>query len=227
MNLVTCAQIRQILELGVGTVVVGGGFHRNLSALRELAAMKKEYPKFRIKMMANYDCKADCVFQSVHYMTGMLQQMLPGGSKLSYRRSNVPIKSRVEGLEDGAGHTGKLCLHSYGPEDFIKIPFIRPEDLKFYRKHGYADCFKLIYRGTPSHILERIYDAYFSESFDGNLFDIIFTRYKNVDGIAGTGYCNNGTFPKDFIRRVTSCSKKCEKCGYCREVAVRTKCGRY
>lgn len=56
---------------------------------------------------------------------------------------------------------------------FLKSDFIRPEDLSFYReKTGIVD-FKLVDRRCSSEVLKRITDAYLSESYEGNLADLL------------------------------------------------------
>lgn len=214
MNLNTYSKIEQFALMGGGTVIVPGAIHRNLKLLEKLKLLKTRYPKLRIKMIANLDCAPECIFLPTHYMVGMLSNVIKDSEK-AYRN--------------------ELCYRHFTPADFIKVPFIRPEDLSFYRKNEFADCFKLIYRSSPSESLSKVYNAYFSESYVGNLFDIVPSRCeafeyakdpnlpKDAKQNTPIFYCDNKAFPKDFIEKVISCDKDCTNCPYCLEIAEKTK----
>jgi len=159
MNLDKISKLRQALEKGIGTVVLPSCFYRNVKMLEEAAALKKIFPRFRIKLIANLDCAADCFYLPWHYMLGLIR--------------NLPSPGKDLGL-----YSDRLCFRKFSPADFIRIPFIRPEDIDFYFRNGLSDGFKLIYRSSSSAMLEKVYAAYFAGSYDGNLFDIFPTRFE-------------------------------------------------
>ena len=68
------------------------------------------------------------------------------------------------------------------PEEYIKSPWIRPEDVKFYKELG-IEHLKITERAFPTEILLKRVEAYSSGSYDGNLLDLI----------QGHGYILEGT----------------------------------
>lgn len=68
------------------------------------------------------------------------------------------------------------------PEEYIKSPWIRPEDLSYYEELG-IEHFKITERDFPTEILLKRLDAYSNRSYDGNLLDLI----------QGHGFILNGT----------------------------------
>lgn len=207
MNLDTYEKIRQFADLGGGTVVLPGTIQRNLGFLEKLERLKEKYEKLKIKAIVNLDCASECVFLPWHYMVGMFE--------------NLPLKC-------GNIYRNKVCYRHFAPEDFIKIPFIRPEDVAFYTDRGLIDYFKIIYRSTPSPKLRTVCSAYFSGRYDGNLFDLVYPKndeYNMSDENSkdkSVFYCDNSAFPDDFIDKVVSCDKNCEECNYCIKVSQLT-----
>jgi len=211
MNLDSPAKIARALALGLGAVTLPAALNRDGRALEELRRLKRRWPAFRVKLMANMDCFAGCLFVHSHYTHGAL--LAEGGE-----------------IEDEENGPARLCHMSYGsPADFIRVPFIRPEDTAFYARRGWCDEFKLIYRAFPSSVLRQVYRAYFSGRHAGNLFEIVPSKnaaYENARG-GGRGpalYCDNRSFPRGFAAKVCACSKNCDSCGYCGRTAERTKC---
>lgn len=212
MNLDNRAKIARALELGVGAVTLPPALNRDGAALEGLRRLKNKFPRFRVKLIANNDCFSDCVFTHSHYSHGAIS-----GEK------------EVEGdPEDGPT---RQCHMSYrSPADFIRVPFIRPEDAAWYAGRGWCDEFKLIYRGFPDTALEKIFSAYFSGRLDGNLFGVVPSKDPAYEAARGTAkkaprlYCSNPAFPAGFVRKITSCSKDCAACSYCGTVARRTGC---
>ena len=207
MNLDTYSKIRQFAALGGGTVVLPGTVQRNLNLLEKLKKLKNKFPKLKIKAIANLECASECLFLPSHYMGGMFR--------------NFPFKC-------GNIYSDIICYKHFSPADFIRVPFIRPEDIVFYTKRGLIDYFKIIFRSTPTQKLKNTYSAYFSGKYSKNLFDLVYpkkdectsTEEKYCDKLSF--YCDNSKFPSDFIEKVTSCDKNCDECDYCGEIAKRT-----
>lgn len=212
MNLDTPAKIARGLALGLGAVTLPAALNRDGRALEELRLLKRRFPRFRVKMMANLDCFAGCVFVHSHYTHGAL--LADGGE-----------------IEDEEKGPARLCHMNYErPGDFIRVPFVRPENAAWYARRGWCDEFKLIYRAFPSAALRGIYAAYFSGRHAGNLFEIVPSKnvaYENARGGGGKApalYCDNRAFPRGFAARVCACARDCAACGYCDRTALRTKC---
>lgn len=57
-------------------------------------------------------------------------------------------------------------------EEYIKSPWVRPEDIKYYENIG-IEHFKLTERGFPTEELVKRVKAYTNRQYDGNLIDLI------------------------------------------------------
>lgn len=199
MNLDSSHKVEKVLGLGLGTVNVPGRFNRDISGLKSLSRLKAFYPNFKIKLLANYDCFFDCPFSTWHYMLGTYKSVFGDWESLVRRNRVYPCADE--------------CAFDSGPVEWIKKPFIRPEDVEYYERNNCADIFKLVFRSDRSEVLKQVYDAYFSGRFDGDLFEIV-----NTHGTSGI-YCDNTKFPPDFVKFVTTCNKECIGCDYCQKVA--------
>ncbi|MBI2843806.1 MAG: U32 family peptidase [Armatimonadetes bacterium] len=58
------------------------------------------------------------------------------------------------------------------PVNYIKAPWIRPEDLHHYESIGYSS-FKILERDAPTATLEKRVRAYHDRGFDGNLAELV------------------------------------------------------
>lgn len=57
-------------------------------------------------------------------------------------------------------------------EEYIKSPWVRPEDIKYYEEIG-IEHFKITERDFPTEILLKRLDAYSKRKYNGNLLDLI------------------------------------------------------
>lgn len=66
------------------------------------------------------------------------------------------------------------CQHKQlvHPVEYIRSPWIRPEDVSAYEKIG-IEHFKITERGFPTEILLKRVKAYTERSFEGNLLDLV------------------------------------------------------
>ncbi len=147
MDLDSFCKVKQALESGAGGVTVAAKLNRDISVLKSLKGLKKIYPDFRIRLIANYDCAYDCMFMNWHYMLGVFRAELPDAEGLRRRSGIYP-----------GGRCLSPCLQT---ARFIRFPFIRPQDTLYYEKNNCVDAFKLIYRDNDSGKLRQIYRAYF------------------------------------------------------------------
>jgi len=206
MNLDNYTKIKQALLLGIGTITLPGRFSRDMRALDTINSLKRDFPDFRIKLIANISCFLDCLFLPAHYMLGLFSSLMEKDDKLKKANTMYP----------------ETICRPRKPSEFISAPFIRPEDINYYSKT--VDAFKLVYRNQSSSALKIIYNAYFKGKFTGNLFKLLQVRTKPDDAErrkedSGFFYCDNTKFPKDFVKTVASCDKNCEKCDYCGKIA--------
>jgi collagenase-like PrtC family protease len=72
------------------------------------------------------------------------------------------------------------CMNSrdIDPACWLKMRFIRPEDLHYYRSIGIRD-FKITGRTGTTEYIKRVVEAYCAEIYDGNLLGL----WKNLDTI--------------------------------------------
>ncbi|HBA59621.1 MAG TPA: hypothetical protein DCZ92_02115 [Elusimicrobia bacterium] len=200
MNLNSEERARQALRAGAQTLTLAAEANRDLPLLRRIARLKREFPGFRLKLLANYCCGYDCVFMHAHYLAGMFP--------------------RSAGAAAASKAAGGCFYRGAGKFERLKRPFIRPEDLGFYEKNGVVDEFKLIARSQPSSVLRKIYNAYFSRKFSGDLGELLGGSAGNY-GKDESVHLDNSLFPKGFASRVARCAKNCAACGYCLKVFER------
>lgn len=65
-----------------------------------------------------------------------------------------------------------LSMKLSDPANYIKSPWIRPEDVHFYEEIGYSS-FKVLERDAPTETLINRVRTYNARRFDGNLLDLV------------------------------------------------------
>ncbi len=136
-------------------------------------------------------------------------------------------------------------------EEYIKSPWIRPEDVKYYEDIG-IEHIKITERHFPTSELVKRVRAYAERKYDGNLLDLIqghgcevkeinnkekkaATRqaiYQEIRRVRGLGV------PREFDRHIYidnkkldgfieffikgNCTGNCQNCGYCKKIAQNT-----
>jgi hypothetical protein len=75
------------------------------------------------------------------------------------------------------------------PVEFLRSPFIRPEDVSAYREVG-IDIIKLSDRTESTEFLLNTARAYAEGRYDGNLFDLIFRSGRKIR--SGLGFAQPG-----------------------------------
>ena len=130
--------------------------NRNFAMLKAIrAAVSCE-----LELYANIPCLDRCRFRDEHYkFVGHASQIGQKQGELTFD----PFLLRCS-----------LTYLQY-PIQFLKSPFIRPEDISKYKKLG-IDIFKLSNRKDPTAHLINTAQAYLSGKYNGNLFDLIFRK---------------------------------------------------
>ncbi len=105
------------------------------------------------------------------------------------------------------------------PESFIRLNFIRPEDLKFYMDCG-IHYFKI--QGRQNIVtgdIQRVLEAYIKEEFDGNLMDLItlFSPYNSFQPYIENRKLDG--FIQTFYKNRRFCKDNCSECNYCLKYA--------
>lgn len=101
------------------------------------------------------------------------------------------------------------------PEHFIRLNFIRPEDLKFYMDCG-IHYFK--FQGRQNIVtgdIQRVLDAYINKEYEGNLLDLItlFSPYNSFQPYIENRELDG--FVEQFYKNRSFCKDSCQECGYC------------
>jgi collagenase-like PrtC family protease len=182
-------------EMGVERILVDETVTRDFKTIRNIRNAFGE----NVEIIVNSLCLMACKYRMFHY------NQLCGDST----GDSNPVS--VNYFEH------RCLLQRYGKIDnFLKLAWIRPEDIKYYMNAG-INYFKLqgrqtVLKGDPVRTLE----CYFKESHDGNLLDLlnmfalmnrfdIFVDNKKLEG-----------FIKPFYEKDNFCASNCMECNYCK-----------
>lgn len=147
-------EARRFEDLGVDVIILSPfTVNRDFATLRAIRAAVQ----CDLELYANIPCLDRCPMREPHY------RLSARGSRLGERHY----------LDDDPFL--RTCSHDYlsDPVEFLRSPFIRPEDVGVYRELG-IDVIKLSDRTESTAFLLATARAYLDERFDGNLFDLIF-----------------------------------------------------
>jgi len=178
------------------TLILDRSLNRRLDALTEVSARCRELlPAVKLELLANEGCLSHCPFKLTH------------DCHISMVNMEQPLDTHRINRELGCMRTLQR-----DPSHLFKSPFIRPEDVPAYEP--YVDVLKLCGRTLGAPFLMRLVDAYLHGKHSGNLLDLM----DAMDGTAEWLYVSNDRLPADFMQRLTSCSRECRTCSYCRDL---------
>ena len=103
--------------------------------------------------------------------------------------------------------------------EIFRSNWVRPEELGLYAKAGAARFFKVVGRDMLASKVLRSCTAYFEETYDGNLLDLMCSSigFYNVEKSA---YIDNKSLDTSgYFKRLSTCNRKCYDCSYCAELA--------
>lgn len=174
-------------------------YNRNFHQIKRLSTWCKKHGK-QLRLLANSGCLYTCPFHTFH--------------------DNLVAHEKGASLEKNAmSKNPSPCwdmMYSLNREDaaatFLQESWIRPEDI-----HHYEPYFSEAKLATRMHSNpRRVVSAYVRGRFPGNMLDLTepsFSRRFENDILDAT------KFPEDWFEQTTNCSKNCDSCGYCKEVA--------
>lgn len=131
---------------------------------------------------------------------------------------------------DPAGTTNQVGIDFYehrcvlqqlrSIDNLLKLCWIRPEDIKYYTAIG-IHYFKLQGRHTfvKGGDPVRTVKAYFEESFDGNLMDLLTMFAKLTSFTVPVDNKKLQGFLKPFYEKKNFCQNDCTDCKYCKTFA--------
>lgn len=180
---------------GVNRIVIKELINRDFGTLKRIRKVFGE----KVELIVNSPCHMDCSYRMSHYN----------------QQSSDSIKSTNSTSFNYYEHK---CLHRRYNDlsNWIKICWIRPEDIKHYSNIG-INYFKLQGRQTfkkGSDIVKTV-EQYFKGSYDGDLMDLIncFAKMNSfkihVDNKKLDGFLN------PFIKKDNFCIRDCTECTYC------------
>lgn len=216
-------------DLGADKIILPELIARDFRALRSI----REAVDCELELIANHCCLFQCPLDLHH------RNMVSHGSQ--------------EGHPCG-GFAPDYCklacqrLKLFRPAEFIKVRWIRPEDVSDYEAIG-INCLKLVerFRGTESLI--QIINAYEQKSYTGNLVELltlpqqgaflspnleVFQRTDLVEPekmgevmavlrepFAGKVYIDNSKLNGflDYFKKTDCFHTDCDRCGYCEQIA--------
>jgi collagenase-like PrtC family protease len=193
--------VNKALELqrwGVERIVTEESINRRFGTLKQIVeALGKS-----VEIIVNSICHIDCNYRMFHY------NQISGNSR----------QVMEENINDYYPH--RCLLKRYEkPGNILKLSWIRPEDLKYYRAVG-VNHFKLqgrprVLKGDPIRAVE----AYFKEDYEGDLLELL-NLFASV-GSFKVPIDNKklAGFIKPYSQKDDFCGHNCLCCGYCEAYA--------
>lgn len=212
MNINSVQELNAVEKMGAKSVVLPKDMNREISLLKK---MIKNKGNLDLKLLCTTPCVSKCPDLNYHMNISSCQDNIISSNKQNLTIPEAALNCQIKRLSS--------------PVEFIKSPWIRPEDLKIYQDLG-INYFKLDGRDKPEKYLLEVIKAYVNENFDGNLLFLIQGSYpknklelnnlitKNSFKIGV--YLDNKKLDKfliNFINGKYDCSNGCYKCNYCED----------
>lgn len=205
----SCMALDQWAEYGADRVVVTRDINRNFPLLREISG----YKGMELEALATSPCILNCQETVYHGLVS---------SHLS--RNGKPAEAAC----GGAGYEQIYYCLSYAlshPEEFIKMPWIRPEDLGLYESAG-VSWIKVDGRDKRSGYNLKRLERYCQGGFEGNLLHLLLESYPETFESFTRGFSGNGSavfvdnrsldgFVKSAWYDKGPCRGLCGNCGLC------------
>ncbi len=158
----------------------------------------------RVEIIVNNMCMRDCPYKMFHY------------------NHEAHSSGSIESQENRYYHEKCTAQKSSALDNYIKLNWIRPEDLHYYEELG-IHYYKIQGRNHPNG--ENVYSAvkaYVNGVFEGNLVDLltlwnpynVFQPY--IDNRQMDGYL------EPFVHKDGFCKGMCQACRYCMSYAEKS-----
>ncbi|MBU1343395.1 MAG: hypothetical protein KKE44_01080 [Proteobacteria bacterium] len=184
-----------------GKIVLDRSLNRNLKQLEKTGnKIKQQYSPIKIELLANEGCIYYCPFKFAH------------DAQISFSNLRITTDKTLRTNQ-------RIGCHAHffkTPENFLKSPFIRPEDMDRYK--GMADSIKLCGRTLGINFLFNCIEAYIKKSYKGNLFNLMDAAYWLSD----LYHIKNKNLDPGFFNTLTGCTKDCKRCNICQDLFIKT-----
>jgi putative protease len=207
------SRLHHYKQQGVDRVIVAKSANRNFQLLY---FMKKVFGELELIMTDG--CLKECPYQQSHLAMQAHESVDPREDCEHYELQHYPY------------HKCWSLLTENWPAEFLKVGWIRPEDIEQYEKIGY-DKFKISGRTMPEEWIVNTAKAYISREYHGDLLDLIPVTPRGFRSDACRGQLTfslpndklNG-FIKHFVDSINLCDESCRiRCGYCDDYAKKLK----
>lgn len=179
-------------QLGATTIVIDPAVNRQFDKLEAI----RDAVSCDLKLLVNEACLYQCPFRYAHFNF--------------FSHANGP--GPKPNVLDDYYYFKCLSLRINDPQQLIKSPWIRPEDLREYRH--ITDTFKIGGRTQFVNWILNAVDAYANESYEGNLMDLL----DSIKDLKDHFFIPNSEL-NGAIEQWKRCDKVCHKCGYCKRLA--------
>ncbi len=170
-------------DMGADIIVPSSSINYDLDQLKKI---KSNLKKAKLALLVNEACLGNCPWRRFH------QNALSHADRKEYD------------LDYAMSCTN---LYKKNPYMMLTNNVVRPEDLKKYE--GISDMFKLVGRTTDQKTLLKMIHAYSTESYHGNLVEIVdkgFSEFINLP--------NNQL--DSLFEQKSNCIKNCQNCSNCK-----------
>jgi collagenase-like PrtC family protease len=195
--------------LGADRITVDFMMNRDLEFIENV----HKAVKCELEVIVHDLCLYGCPFRYYHYNT-----MAHASQEVE---DDNPLKHRLA-ISYPLLKCNLIKLNNFA--EIIKIRWIRPEDIKTYRKLG-VSLFKLVDRARPKHEILFYAKAYAEEAYKGNLLDIMPILPAGMKEAGSSDkkspiYVDNTKLDGflDFFKS-SKCRTDCYECSYCSDVA--------
>ncbi len=203
---VICAvdSVSKLLAFGeyrcVRRVYIKEDLNRDFRLLRKMSERTTQ----ELATIANTSCLMNCPYRTDHY--------------LSHSHA-AALERKGYFLEEY--YWAKCARRKIAtPLEMLRAPWIRPEDLDHYIRHG-VSCFKITGRELRQADFARTAESYMKRAYDGNIFDLfmsfapaLYCRIFSLDNRELDGFIDR------FLSSAPPCrAGLCDECGRCANLA--------
>lgn len=188
------SEARYLSDLGVNKIVMHEKAIRNFALLSRISS----FPNVDIELIVNNHCYHDCIVRSLHYNAMGNNELSENDYYFDYFTNDCTARNNYE---------------------YLKIPFIRPEDIDFYRSIN-INNFKIEGRtNIDNSDIAKSLKSYINKSYEGNILELLYNFNVHFKDYYNGFKLDNRSLD-GFIDKFLNDEYKCEidcgiSCDYC------------